>query len=152
MKKYLLEPFIEQTYSSTFNQRVSNSTNVTRIATNSYALGSKDPVSDSILLSGNIDTGINQSYSQLSTTILINGKSESTATTNNYSKYVKPINETNLFYPIGTDNTPTTKSYNIAPTESPLSIPFINDNSFTYFIIGIVVILIILIIVYFFIL
>uniref|UniRef100_A0A6C0HUV4 Uncharacterized protein n=1 Tax=viral metagenome TaxID=1070528 RepID=A0A6C0HUV4_9ZZZZ len=152
MKKYILEPYFEQTYSSRIDQGITNQTIVTRIATGSYGINSKDPVNDSILLSGNINTGINDANSQISTNVLINGQPVPIATTNYYSRNVQPANNSLNLYPIGTDNKPEIKSYNIAPTESPFKLPVINDNSFTYFIIGVVVILIILIIVYFFIL
>jgi hypothetical protein len=152
MKKYILEPYIEQSYSSTINQSVINQTIVTRIATDSYALNSEDPINNSTVLNGNLNIDINDANSQISTDVLINGRSETIPTTSNYSRYVQPVNNPFNLYPIGTDNKPTSKSYNIAPTESPFKLPVINDNSFTYFIIGVVVILIIVIILYFFVL
>lgn len=152
MKKYILEPYIEQTYSSTIEQGVTNQTIVTRIATGSYGINSDDPVNDSAVFSGNINVGINDANSQISTNILINGQPVQTTTTNDYSRNVQPINNALSLYPIGTDYKPEIKSYNIEPTVSPLKMPVINDNSFTYFIIGVVIILIILIIVYYFVL
>ncbi len=152
MKKYLIEPYVEQTYSAVLGQNVSNTTDVTRSASSSFGVSDSNPLSNSSLLSGSLNVDINDSKSQIITLSLLNGASEKTTTSNYYSKYVNPISDTSSFYPIGTDNTPTTKSYKIAPTEPVLLLPMKPDNTFTYFIIAIIIIFLILIILYFFVL
>ncbi len=151
MKKYLVEPYSEQTFSMNIGLNLNNTSEVTRGATYSFALQDKNPLGDSSALQGGLDTNMRDSNSQVGSFVLVNGQTESPTTTYT-SKYMKNYNATNILYPIGSDNTPTTKTYRKAPTESPLVYPTTTNNNLTYFIIAIVIILIIFISVYFFVL
>ncbi len=147
MKKYLIEPYVEQTYSLVIGQNVSNTTDVTRSATYSFALNDTNPIDSNAGLQGNIGLNINDANSQILSNTLLNGQTAPSTTFS--SRYTNPVISTNPLYPIGSDNIPTTRLYRIEPTVPPVIIPITSNYNLVFFIIAIVIILIILIIFYF---
>ncbi len=150
MKKYLLEPYIEQTGSYVLTVDGSNTTDITRAATYSYQTDSSNPINNQLPpLLGNLNLNVNYQNSQVSS--IASGNISGQLPTTTYAPYnYTHVNKTNPLYPIGISNTPTIKTYPIIT--KPILIPQIEDNSLIYFGIGIIIIIIICIIIYFFVL
>jgi hypothetical protein len=155
MKKYLIEPYAEQTYSLAIGQNSSNTVSITRGVLYSDTSSDQNILDNNVSLLGGIDLNLNDRDTPNVQTVLLNGKLEETTTSirkNNNGAVFAP-GYTPPLYPQGlSDKNPTTISYKIAPTLPPITVPMENDNSLLYFIIAIVIIFIILIILYFFVL
>ncbi len=151
MKKYLVEPYIEQTYSLLIDQTNNYTADKTRSLISSDSSNDPNSIDTKITMPGNLNVNINVVDQQAGGVILINGRTIPPTTTNTI-KYMKAVNVTNPFYPIGTDNTPTTKSYKKIKEDPPIIIPYIYNNILIYFLIGIFCILLILIFAFYFIL
>ncbi len=152
MKKYILEPFVEQTYSVLINQN--NNYNAEKTVNVLDANKSDDPsnITQVGSFSRNIGVNINSNDQQSLSINVLNGLPLPTTTTN-YTQYMKPFNMTNPLYPVGINNGPTTKIYKLSPTKSPISSIIIpSSNILIYFFIGIFCILLIFVLVFYFLL
>ena len=151
MKKYLVEPYIEQTYSllisdtNNYNAEKTNSLLYSNISTN------PSDMQFDVTAPANLNLNINVSDNQQASVVLVNGRPVPPTTTNTI-KYMKKVNVTNPFYPIGTDNTPTTRSYKKVSDEKPIIISPFNNNILIYFLVGVFCILLIFIFALYFIL